>query len=59
MNLQTENNITIAISDSNNMILSEKTRADEVNLVYDGVYKEGDKIIVKFLQRLMPETGMF
>lgn len=54
MNLQAENNITIAIADSNNMILSEKTGADEVNLVYDGAYKEGDKIIVK-----IPEKNTF
>lgn len=37
MNLQTENNITIAIIDGNNRILSEKSGAGEVNLVYDGM----------------------
>lgn len=46
-----ENNITIAISDKNNNILAEKTGANEVNLVYDGIYKEGDKIIVKISEK--------
>ncbi len=54
MNLQTGNNITIAIIDGNNRILSEKSGAGEVNLVYDGIYKEGDKIIVK-----VPEKNTF
>lgn len=54
MNLQTGNNITIAITDGNNRILSEKSGTGEVNLVYDGIYKEGDKIIVK-----VPEKNTF
>lgn len=54
MNLSEKNNITIAIADQNNNILAEKSGGNEVNLVYEGIYKEGDKIIIK-----VPEKNTF